>query len=753
MSAIFPINLRQALHQSTAFIQPGLLGLCLATSCALIPSSANAQQSGTALPQVEVRPDDKETATSNLSGQSGAWGFTPSPSSRISGTQATSETLQTSNSAALFSRVPGGTFWNTGGVSGLPAVNGMGGAGRVQITINDMLFGMACPNDMNPALSYVNPAMIASAEVYMGTAPVSVGGDYTGAKMDVAVAPPRFIPGQVLSTSGSVSGFYRNNGNAYGFDANATVANEDTSVSYTGGWSRADDYTSGDGTKIKSTMYETQNHALSISKKLGNHLFSAQIGGQFIPTQGYPNEYMDMVENKSLFANGRYEGEFDWGLLEASIFANRVRHTMGFIEPDKTGDMPMDTRGTDLGYKIKGTVNLEEGSLLRLGNELYYSHIDDWWPPVDGSMMMGPDTFWNINDGRRLRLGTYAEWEKELDSHWTALIGVRNDTVWMNTGDVAGYNAMMYGADATAFNAQNHARTFFNMDGTGTLRYQPDEQSTYELSFARKTRAPNFYELYSWSTSAMAMNMIGWFGDGNGYVGNLDLNAESAHTVSFTAHWKDPIQDSWSLRVSPYYSYVIDYIDVDRCAVGSCLTNRPNNLTARDSFVFLQFANHDAWLFGINIDGKMDLWDSPTHGKVTFRGNLNYVQGQRTDGVNLYNIMPLNGLVALDYRFGNWTTSAELAMVTAKTQVSQVHNEVPTAAYALINLRASYVWQQFKIDLGIENLLDTEYDLPLGGANLVNYRRKNMMGGTSPIWGYSVAGPGRSYNARVTWAF
>jgi iron complex outermembrane receptor protein len=35
----------------------------------------------------------------------------------------------------------------------------------------------------------------------------------------------------------------------------------------------------------------------------------------------------------------------------------------------------------------------------------------------------------------------------------------------------------------------------------------------------------------------MASQMIGWFGDGNGYVGDIDLKPEVAHTVSATADW------------------------------------------------------------------------------------------------------------------------------------------------------------------------------------------------------------------------
>jgi iron complex outermembrane receptor protein len=37
--------------------------------------------------------------------------------------------------------------------------------------------------------------------------------------------------------------------------------------------------------------------------------------------------------------------------------------------------------------------------------------MNDWWPPVAGSMMMGPDTFLNINNGERTRIGGFGEWE------------------------------------------------------------------------------------------------------------------------------------------------------------------------------------------------------------------------------------------------------------------------------------------------------------------------------------------------------
>ena len=44
------------------------------------------------------------------------------------------------------------------------------------------------------------------------------------------------------------------------------------------------------------------------------------------------------------------------------------------------------------------------------------------------------------------------------------------------------------------------------------------------------------------------------------------------------------------------------------------------------------------------------------------------------------------------------------------------------------------------------------YYLPLGGADLVDYKVVSMMG-SSPAYGYNVPGPGRSFNGRLTLKF
>ena len=58
--------------------------------------------------------------------------------------------------------------------------------------------------------------------------------------------------------------------------------------------------------------------------------------------------------------------------------------------------------------------------------------------------------------------------------------------------------------------------------------------SDIEFGLARKVRSPNLYERYTWSTTTMAALMNNFVGDGNGYVGNIDLKPERPTPASFT---------------------------------------------------------------------------------------------------------------------------------------------------------------------------------------------------------------------------
>jgi len=655
----------------------------------------------------------------------------------ISGAALTEARPGERDAAALLTAAPGVAVATGGSVSSLPAINGLGDE-RIRTELNGMLITSACANRMNPTLSYVDPSSIGKVEVYTALAPVSKGGDSIGGTISVERAPANFatVPGEVL-TAATLSTFYRSNGDGFGGSARIEAATQTLNATYNGAWSKSNNYERGGGEEVRSTEYEAGNHALTLTARDGRDLYVLEGTYQKIPEQGFVNQWMDMLDNEGWSVKASVLQHYGWGTLDARAYYQHTDHYMNFLA-DKNGGkdagpnegMPMYTRGEDFGYSVKAEILTSPRDKVRIGNEFHGQTLDDWWPPVAGSMMMGPDTYWNINGGERNRVGTFAEWERKWTPSWSTLLGARNDIVWMDTGNVQPYSwtSMMQSSDiaaATAFNARDHARTDVNFDLTALARYEPNTSSTYEFGYARKTRSPNLYERYAWGTGMMSSMMVNWFGDGNGYVGNLDLKPEVAHTISATAAWRAGSAGEYEVKVTPYYSYVENFIDVDD--------------TGNMMFTQLKFANHDAELYGVNVSGKAPLWSSESYGRFGVNGIIGWVEGERTDGVNLYRIQPLNAKAALTHSLGNWSNTAELQLVAAKDKVQSLRNELETPGYALLNLRTSYLWGNVRFDLAAENVFDKLYYQPLGGVDLVD--------------GGAVAGVGRSFNASVTVKF
>ena len=332
-------------------------------------------------------------------------------------------------------------------------------------------------------------------------------------------------------------------------------------------------------------------------------------------------------------------------------------------------------------------------------------------------MMMGPQTYVNVNGGRRDRLAFFGELASRHDAQWSSLFGARWEAVRMNAGNVQPYSTtMMNAADAaaaTAFNARDRSRRDSNLDLTALARFDAGAGSSYEWAAARKSRSPNLYERYSWGRGMMAMMMTNWFGDGNGYVGDIDLKPETAYTMSFNAHWRGTGATAWFVKLSPYYTYVQDYIDADVLASFS-----PYKITTARG-ALLKFANHDAKLYGANLSWAMPLAQGSSFGSVRFTGNAALTRGARADGGNLYHMMPLNALLVLEQTSGAWTNQLETKLLARKDRIDARRLEKVSGGHALLNVRSAYqLNKSTRLSLGISNLLDRDVADPLGGVYL-----------------------------------
>jgi len=715
----------------------------------------------------------------------------------------------TSDAASLLRDTPGVSLYGAGGVSSLPAIHGLADD-RLRIKVDGMDLIAACPNHMNPALSYLDPAQVGSLKVYAGISPVSLGGDSIGGSIIAETPAPVFAqPGGESLVQGEAGAFYRSNGNARGGNLAATYATDSFNISYTGAIAKSGNYDAGGDFKnlifgtnpaadptftgrpghtlpldeVGSTAYDTRNHALGLAWRADNHLLEARLGFQDVPLQLYPNQRMDMLDNEAKRLNLRYLGDFDRGNLEARTYHEEVDHFMDFGAdkkywylqgtPDYDGSpcggpsatcaagMPMYTASENTGVVLKADLNLTEQDLLRIGTEYQRYRLDDWWPASGAGMW--PYTFWNLNDGERDRAALFGEWEKQRGPQWLTLAGLRYERVTMNAGDVHGYNLDSFPTnpapagpgnqtrDAASFNNADRRKTDNNWDMTVLARYTPDATRDIEFGYAHKTRSPNLYERYAWSTWQMAALMVNWTGDGNGYIGNLDLEPEKANTVSASFDWH-AADRRWEFKATPYYTRVSDYIDAIQW---NATTNAPSTTLVTDQFTVLKFVNQSAQLYGIDLSGKLPLAKTGA-GEFGLNGLLSYTSGENRDtGDELYNIMPLNARLTLTHRQRGWDNAAELVMVGEKDELSDMRNEIETGNYSLVNLRASHSWKQTRIDFGIENLFDRLYFHPLGGAYLGQgtTMSASTTAVTTPKWGTAVPGMGRSIYAGVTVKF
>ena len=731
---------------------------------------------------------------------------------------------RSSDTARLLTGLPGVSAYGAGGVSSLPVIRGLADD-RLRTKVDGMDLIASCPNHMNSPLSYIDPTAVDSVQVYSGVTPVSVGGDSIGGTIVVQSAAPAFADPGARVAKGEAGSFYRSNGNSFGGNLSGTYATDSLSINYKGSYAESDNYEAGDDFKdyiftgraghtldldeVGSTAYRATNQSVTLAWKNDDNLLDFSYGYQHIPYEAYPNQRMDMTDNRSDQFNLGYTGTQGWGTLKARAYYQHTQHEMDFGDDKRFwygpgmpplgsgGDtalngspcspisgvrmikgkpvgcaagMPMETDSTTGGLTLSTDIPLPKGDLLRLGVEYQYYRLDDWWSPSGAGMW--PYTFENINDGQRDRYAAFSEWEIRKD-RWTNILGLRYEAVAMDAGPVHGYNLSTYPItyspprmmpgmamtemgnqtrDAALFNAQPRDKTDHNWDLSWIARFAPDAMQTYELGLAQKIRSPNLYERYTWSTWQMAALMNNFVGDGNGYVGNLGLEPEVARTISLTADWHDATENRWGLRLTPYYTDVQDYIDAVQW---DSVKNAPRTVPVVNNFTVLKYVNQSARLYGVDLAAHYLV--ARGTGLGVFRAQLvaSYTRGENDDtDDNLYNIMPLNATLALTQELGPWQNTIEGELVDAKDDISQVRNEMETAGYGLAHVRSRYERKSWSLDFGVENLFDRLYDLPLGGAYVGQGTTMTIPPlPNQPQWGTPVPGPGRTFYAAVNLRF
>ena len=512
----------------------------------------------------------------------------------------------------------------------------------------------------------------------------------------------------------------------------------------------------GNGDVVLDTLYRAQNHSLTAAMRDDKKQLVIKLTHQKIPYQGFANQYMDMTDNTSYGAIAQYKRSFENSEFEGQVNWHSVKHEMGFFSKEKTGMMPMETDSQDISTQLKWHITLDKNSSLLLGQEYYNYRIDDWWPAIEGSTMMGPNDYVNINNGKRERIALFAEYESQINKKLWLNTGVRVERVNTQVDEVQAYNdgmSMMDMGNMSSMSTANNAMAandFNNADRNKTdtivdvnllANYQITLYDELQLGLARKNRAPNLYERYSWGVSNMATTMIGWYGDANGYIGNPELDVETANTISAT-YSKTAKDDAWRVSANVWYTDVNDYIDANivRSFNSYGLANTSRNI--------LQFSNVDATLYGAKIDVSKSLYQSKSFGEWVLTANVTSTRGKRDDtNQPLYQIKPLHTKLTLSQQIGLFENALSWEWVDTKSRVDFNRLESQTHSYNLVNLSSKATFNALTLSAEVTNLFDEFYELPLGGVSIAALKQDSSTGFTQ------LAGQGRSFNISASYAF
>ena len=657
-----------------------------------------------------------------------------------------------------------------GGFSSLPLLQGLSDD-RIKVKIDGMDIISSCANHMNPPLSYTSPANINDIDVLAGLSSVSQGGDNIGGVINIKSNVIKFSANTSMKSNGKLQTFFKSNNDAAGLNLSLSQFNQDTALKYFGSFVEANNSFAGSsfknaglaasdrgylaGDEIGSTRFKNQNHKFTIAKKDQNQFYEATLSYQDSPYQSFPNQRMDSVGNTNYQINIRHKVDNVWGKVNSQVYYDDTNHKHNFADDKKftytsmgstSFGMPMESDGKTFGVSVDTDYFMSDMSTVKIGAELQLYGLDDKWESnSSGEGMMSGNNFYNINNGERDRFDLYTQLDRVWSNNWLSSVGLRYGMVKTDAGEVQGYNNTdMMGSnqatDSAAFNNSDRSKTDHNIDVSILSKFTPKKSSSIEFGYTMKTKSPNLYQRYTWSTWTMAANMNNLFGDGNGYVGNVNLKPETAHKIGFLIDHQD-LNGDWMFKVNPFYSYINDYIDAENTSA-----------SRSDGYRNLKFHNHDATIAGIDIAAKRQIFKNTSLGNYDLFAKFNYQRGRNLDNsTDLYNLMPANLSLGLNHAKNNWKNSFVVKLVDKKDKVDTVRQERETSSFAVADFYTSYQLQSFEIAGSIENIFDRMHDNPLGGEYIG--QGATMSTGVSRATGTQTPGIGRSINISIAYLF
>jgi len=625
--------------------------------------------------------------------------------------------------ASWLNSVPGANINRNGPLTGIAQYRGLFGD-RVATTLNGHTMIGAGPNAMDSPLSYGPTFLVESMSVYQGVAPVSAGINTLGGAISVKTLKAETNNSSNWQANGQLRSAYRDNNDASTFSALTNISKKNIALLAYADWQKANDKETGSNIAIFPTRYKKNQAGTDLRYFYESFGSDAEIGISYHYTNtrdaGTPALPMDITSiiGKQMSIDGsnsinNWQVNFQLGYLDSvhamdnfSLRQNKNNATF------KRNDASANT------FDFKITAGKDN---LLWGVDGYLAKHD--------SVITNPNNakfnVVNFNEIKDDRVSIFAQWRTEIEQV-TFDTGLRIKHINANSGKVNHHMAMMNAPikmlrDTFNNSDRSISDTLVDLSLNGSLPLSTkvkNSESKISFSAGIKQRSPSYQERYLW----LPMESTGGLADGKTYIGNINLNAETAYQSDIGWQYSNA---TWQFSVHSFYQKINDYIQ------GVASTNMSANMVAKmmTGKTPLQYANVDAKLYG--SDGRISYKLSNEWQITTI---VSYVRGKRDDiSDNLYRISPLNGQLKLSYQTiteQNSSLQANLMLVIndSQTNVSTTNDEQETAGYSVVNADLNYeLTNELVLKAGVDNLLNREYKNHLGGYNRVKNSETALM--------------------------
>ena len=607
--------------------------------------------------------------------------------------------------------VPGANINRNGPLTGIAQYRGLFGD-RIATTINGHTIIGAGPNAMDSPLSYGPTFLVTSMSVYQGITPVTAGLDTLGGAIEVTTLKAETDNSSDWQTNGQLRSAYRDNNSAKNLSGLVNLSKQNFAILAYTDWQKANDKKSGNNITIWPTRYKKNQAGTDIRYFYSTFGNDAEIGFSYDYTDtqsaGTPALPMDI---KSIFAHR-------FSVNGTSKINNwQLNYQLGYLNSDHVMDNFSLRQNND-----KSKYRRNDATANTVDFKISASN-DNWEFGLDGylaqhnsiisnpnNIMFNIGNFHNVKDNR---LGVYGQWQGNINSI-AVDAGVRIKHIKINSGNIDHSMAMKNASIKQLRDNFNHADKLVsktNIDVAVNFLLPinltvTSSGSALTWGVGIKQRAPSYQEQYLW----LPMESTAGLADGKTYIGNINLNSETAYQVNIGYQISTK---NWLFSGHGFYQKISHYIQ----GTPSMNINANRVAMMMTGKMPLQYTNVSAKLYGVDGNASYKI-----NKQLKLSAIVSYVRGKRDDITdNLYRIAPLNGQLKLSYQTNaSLQTSVMMKVSAAQNNVSLTNNEQKSSGYAIINADLSFdVNDKLVLKAGVNNLLNHNYSDHLGGYNRV----------------------------------